>query len=165
MIAMLKEKLLGNKYEEDYIEYENEWEDSHDEVDQNPIPLKVKRKEEFVDDTVRVPNFKGMTPEMVRQAIITMPKSINDASGICDYIQSNKIVAVNMENLDIEDAQRIIDFLAGVVYALKGTFKPVTDKIYLVGPENSEITSDEKEQLKSSGLFSGFKSNDRVLRR
>ena len=53
--------------------------------------------------------------------IVYHPVSYEDTQNIIDNIKNRKPVIVNMEELEIDCAQRILDFLSGAVYALNGT--------------------------------------------
>jgi len=92
--------------------------------------------------------------------IITIePKNIDEAANICDLLKQDKIVVVKMEGVDQKDAQRVLDFLSGVTYCIKGQVHEVTNRIFFAVPQNVEITEHHKEQLKSHGIFSSFKTN------
>jgi len=93
-----------------------------------------------------------------QQVVISSPADIDDASVVCDYLKQHKTVVVNMETIEIAEGQRIMDFLGGVVYAIKGDIQKISNRIYIVAPENVEISEHYKEQLKAQGIFSGFKT-------
>ena len=53
--------------------------------------------------------------------IVYHPVSYEDTQSIIDNLKNRKPVIVNMEELELDTAQRILDFLSGAVYALNGT--------------------------------------------
>ena len=57
------------------------------------------------------------TTRMGNEVCIMKPINFNDSQDICDVVLSSRIAVVNMEDLDIAMAQRIIDFLSGTIYA------------------------------------------------
>ena len=88
------------------------------------------------------------------QVVISYPETIDEAGSICDYVKANKTVVVNLENVQHEMAQRIIDFLGGVSFALEGDIQNVSSKIFIVAPKNVDISGHFKEELKANGIFS-----------
>lgn len=71
--------------------------------------------------------------------IVYHPIGYEDTQSIIDNLKSRKPVIVNMEDLEIECAQRILDFMAGAVYALNGTISKISRGIFLVVPTNYDV--------------------------
>ena len=44
-----------------------------------------------------------------------------------------------MEELDLDCAQRILDFMAGAIYALNGTIYKISRGIFVVAPTNYDV--------------------------
>ena len=55
--------------------------------------------------------------------LIFKPNSFDDVSKISEEVKNRRVAIVNMESLNKENAQRILDFMSGSVYALNGTVK------------------------------------------
>jgi len=83
------------------------------------------------------------------KVIITQPESIEDARVVCDHLKNNKTVVVNLEEIPKEMAQRIIDFLSGSIYALDGDIQKASAGIFVVAPNNVDLTADMKEDFKN----------------
>jgi cell division inhibitor SepF len=49
---------------------------------------------------------------------------------------------VNLEAADPDLAERILDFLSGVTYALDGSVDRIGDKVYLFAPANVHVEVD-----------------------
>ncbi|MCL2377371.1 MAG: cell division protein SepF [Defluviitaleaceae bacterium] len=93
------------------------------------------------------------------QIVISEPTCFDDAPAVCDLLRQRKPVVVNMEAVgDVKEAQRIMDFMAGVVYSINGDIQPVTNRIYIVTPENVNVSDHTREHLKANGIFSTFKT-------
>ena len=71
--------------------------------------------------------------------IVYHPISYEDTQNIIDNLKSRKPVIVNMEELDLDCAQRILDFMAGAVYALNGTIYKISRGIFAVAPTNYAV--------------------------
>ena len=50
-------------------------------------------------------------------------------------------------------AQRIMDFLSGTCYSLEGSIQRVANNIFIIAPENVDISGDFKEELKKKGVL------------
>ena len=71
--------------------------------------------------------------------IVYYPVSYEDTKNIIDNLKSHKPIIVNMESIDVEVAQRILDFISGACYALGGVVYKVSSKIFAVGPADYDI--------------------------
>ena len=54
-----------------------------------------------------------------------------------------------MEQLDLELAQRIIDFTSGASYALNGNLQKISNFIFIATPQNVELSGDFQNMLSS----------------
>ena len=61
---------------------------------------------------------------------------------IADTLIQGATVILNLEGLDVELAQRIIDFTSGSCYTLGGTLQKVSSYIFVLGASNVDITGD-----------------------
>ena len=59
-------------------------------------------------------------------------------------------VILNLEGIDVELAQRIIDFTSGACYSLGGSLQKVSSYIFVLGPSNVDITGDLQNILGGS---------------
>lgn len=87
------------------------------------------------------------------QVVIVKPENYEDAQEICDQVKNKKPVVVNLENAEFPIAQRIMDFLSGTCYSLDGTIQRVANNIFVIAPENVDISGDFKEELKTKGII------------
>ena len=75
--------------------------------------------------------------------IVYHPISYEDTQNIIDNLKSRKPVIVNMEELEIDCAQRILDFMAGAIYALDGTIYKISRGIFVVAPTNYDVIGND----------------------
>lgn len=87
-------------------------------------------------------NAKGI---MIKSKITTIrPKTFDeDAQTIANSLREQIPVIINLENTESKDAQRIIDFISGTVYALNGTLKKVSNQVFISAPNNVTVTYTE----------------------
>jgi len=90
--------------------------------------------------------------------VVYEPGNFDDGLLICDFLKDRKPVVVNMGGVEFVEAQRIMDFLAGVVYCINGDIQEITSRIFIVAPENVNVSDHAREHLKQQGIFSSFKT-------
>ncbi len=83
---------------------------------------------------------------------IMKPTIFEDSQDICDLLMSGKVTVINLEGFDLDLAQRIMDFVSGCVYAINGKLHQISNYIFIVTPENVDISGDYLELLESSGF-------------
>jgi len=83
---------------------------------------------------------------------VIKPTSFSDCQDICEILLSGDPVIINFEGFDAEIAQRVIDFVSGTVYAIKGNISPISQMIYVVSPENVNISGDVLNLLANGGV-------------
>lgn len=85
--------------------------------------------------------------------VVVHPESFEDTQDICDHLKNKKPVVVNVEDIETEQARRIIDFLSGSIYALDGNIQKVSSNIFIVAPSNVNIMADFKDELRGKTVF------------
>ena len=78
------------------------------------------------------------------------PASMEDTREIADTLLDNATVILNLEGIDVELAQRIIDFASGACYSLNGSLQKISSYIFLVTPTNVDISGDLQDLLSGS---------------
>lgn len=81
------------------------------------------------------------------------PHEFEEVQSVGDDLKFNIPVIVNLQNTNPELSKRIIDFCSGLTYALEGSIKKVADRVFLITPKNTVVTSSEKEILRERGLY------------
>lgn len=78
-----------------------------------------------------------------------------DSRDVIDDLLENHSVLINLENLDLDEAQRIIDTLIGACYAIDATIKKAAQQTYLLAPSSVEIAGTYAEDTKTRTIFNG----------
>lgn len=84
------------------------------------------------------------------EVCVIKPTSMEDTREIADTLVDSSTVILNLEGIDVELAQRIIDFTSGACYSLGGTLQKVSSYIFVLGPYNVDITGDLQNILGGS---------------
>lgn len=78
---------------------------------------------------------------------VVAPSSFGDAQEVADRFKSNQPVIVNLQGIDRDLARRLVDFAAGVCYALNGHMEKVTTGVYLLTPSNVKVSAEDRRRL------------------
>ncbi len=146
--------------EEDFLD-----EDEPKEEPVKPAPAKVSAKTAAAKAPVKqeraarpVPSSK-ITPMRTSkrssqtvnmEVCVIKPTTMEEAREIADTLVDNSTVILNLEGIDVELAQRIIDFTSGACYSLGGSLQQVSSYIFILGPYNVDITGDLQNILGGS---------------
>ena len=85
---------------------------------------------------------KKQYSEAGMEVCIIKPTSVNDAREVTDTLLANSTVVLNLEGLDVEIAQRIIDFTSGSCYAVHGNVMKISHYIFVITPANVDVSGD-----------------------
>ena len=86
--------------------------------------------------------------ESVRSARVAVRLNamvFNDARTAADGLKNGQQQIVNLEKAPPDTAERIIDFLSGVTYALDGSVERIGEKVFLFAPVNVQVEMDGGE--------------------
>ena len=84
------------------------------------------------------------------EVCVIKPKSMEDAREITETLLGGCTVVLNMEGLDLDIAQRIIDFSSGSCYAINGTLQKISGYIFIITPSTVDVSGDIQEILGGS---------------
>ena len=108
----------------------------------------MREREKAAKKAKPAKNKKGSQSQMNLNVI--RPSSMEDTKDIADILKESRPVVLNLEGIDIDMAQRIIDFTCGVCYALDGDLKIVSNYIYLITPDGVDTYGDVQSILDGS---------------
>lgn len=83
---------------------------------------------------------------------VVSPHSFNDAQEVADRYKSKQPVIVNLQDVDSDLARRIIDFSSGMCYGLGGGMERVANHVYLLTPDEVEVSQEDRQRLAEGGF-------------
>jgi cell division inhibitor SepF len=92
------------------------------------------------------------TKRQIKEAMevcIIKPTTVDDAREITLTLLNGRTVILNMEGLNIEIAQRIIDFASGSMYAIDGNLQKISNAIFVITPPGVDISGDIQDLIGS----------------
>jgi cell division inhibitor SepF len=75
------------------------------------------------------------------------PRSYKEARTIGERYRDGQPVIMNLTELDAADAKRLVDFAAGLAFALRGSIDKVTNRVFLLTPADVEVSADDARRL------------------
>lgn len=82
--------------------------------------------------------------------VLFEPRSFDESEEIAKRLKENKAAVVNLHKLQRDYAQRTIDFLTGVIFALDGSIQKIGHNVILCTPRSvavhGEISLDASEE-------------------
>ena len=71
--------------------------------------------------------------------ILLEPRAYSEAQQIADHLKKRNTVVVNLKRVTADQAKRIMDFLSGTIYAIKGNIQKIGSGIFLCTPNNINV--------------------------
>jgi cell division inhibitor SepF len=81
------------------------------------------------------------------------PRTYNEARTIGEHFREGTPVIMNLTEMDDADAKRLVDFAAGLSFGLRGSIERVTNKVFLLSPQNVHVTAEDKARIAEGGFF------------
>ena len=133
-------------------------EDDDDEDDEDDYTAPVKSKSAFSNNKVTPMRQPSRRSSVNMEVCVIKPTSVEDSREITETLLSGRTVILNLEGLDLEIAQRIIDFTSGATFAISGNLQKISNYIFLVTPTNVDISGDLQDLLNTSLDSSSMRS-------
>ena len=135
---------------------EDDYYDEDDYPEEEPIEDKTKKQAAIADNSdfgedrsakKALPKVTPMKqtarkPGNGMEVCVIKPTSIEDAREITETLLANRTVVLNLEGLDVDIAQRIIDFTSGSCFAIRGNLQKISHYIFIITPAVVDISGD-----------------------
>lgn len=117
-----------------------------------PAPVANIDERRRPERTERPERRASTASDLARIETVT-PRTYNDARTVGEHYRSGVPVIMNLSEIDDDDAKRLVDFAAGLVFAVHGSINRVTAKVFLLSPENISVTDEDKQRIAAGGFF------------
>ena len=81
------------------------------------------------------------------------PKDYSEARTIGERFRDGTPVIIDLVTMDNADAKRLVDFAAGLAFALRGSFDKVATKVFLLSPADVDVTAEERRRIAEAGFY------------
>lgn len=147
-----------NDEEDEY--YDDDYYDDDDVIEDKPKKISSKTSsDDMIDEKPQKPvakvtpirQQKRMTGSGMEVCVIK-PSTVEDAREITETLLANRTVVLNLEGLDVDIAQRIIDFTSGSCFAISGNLQKISHYIFIITPASVDISGDFQDILSGSSF-------------
>ena len=127
-------------------------EDMYDDFEDDFEDKKTYNKGRTVKPSTKVTPMnrshkKGSALPEGMEVCVIKPTTVEDAREITETLLNGRTVVLNLEGLDIDIAQRIIDFTSGSCFAISGNLQKISSYIFIITPQNVDIFGDFQDIL------------------
>lgn len=139
-----KEEEYVDDYEEDYDP--DEYDEEYDDEDDDDYVSSRFSSTSFEDVDTEL-SLEGSTGHYGKKSsskcsiIMDQPTNFNDAIKIAGDLKQGRIVILNLEDVDFDEARKIVDFLSGTSFALGGSVDKISHKIVLFAPKHANVNN------------------------
>ena len=112
---------------------------------------KVENKTNNSDEYYDIPTEEAYSEEGGAKMILLEPRAYSESQQIVDHLKNRNTVVVNLKRVTSDQAKRIMDFLSGTIYAIRGNIQKIGSGIFLCTPNNINVQgkiTDESEKDK-----------------
>lgn len=79
------------------------------------------------------------------QMKVVRPKKLKEATEIAESLQNGQTIVLNLDEMDDSAARRMIDYIAGVIFAIRGKIERPADRTFLLTPDGISVDTEEKD--------------------
>lgn len=139
-------------------DYEDEYDDDYMEEDTPRRGLFGGHAEddEYEDSESKPGIFnRNIKPAPARRGLevsMIKPTAVEDARTVANFLLSGKAVVLNMEGINMELAQRIIDFTSGSAYSINGKLQKISNYIFIATPANVDLSGEFQDLLNAANF-------------
>jgi cell division inhibitor SepF len=96
---------------------------------------------------------ESATSNPLSRIITVNPTSFAEARTIGEHYREGTPVIINLTEMSDADARRLVDFSAGLAFAMRGAMDKVTNKVFLISPPNVDVSAEDRRRLAEGGYF------------
>ena len=78
---------------------------------------------------------------------VLRPTEFAEAPRVADCLKAGQAVVLNLEEMEEKDARRLIDYIAGVLYAVDGKIERPAQRTFLLTPRGVSVASEDVARL------------------
>ncbi|GAA1076618.1 cell division protein SepF [Tsukamurella spumae] len=81
------------------------------------------------------------------------PTSYEEARTIGERFRDGIPVIMDLTAMDNADAKRLVDFAAGLTFALHGSFDRITTKVFMLATADVDVTAEDRARIAETGFY------------
>lgn len=127
------------------VEDDYEYVDEEEENTEEPATRSEKRTGQ------NVVSLKSV--QASAKVVLAEPRSYDETQEIADHIVNRRSVVINLQQVDFQQAKRIVDFLSGTVYAVSGEIQKLGPHTFLCTPDNVDVSGSITQMIEEEEEF------------
>lgn len=166
-------KLDGDDDFDEFDEFEDDDDDFEEEAPKRSFFRKKEKEYDYDLEDAIVNETKAVTksaPAKVTpitkrrsgngmEVCVIKPTTFEDAREVTETLLSGRAVVLNFEGMDVDLAQRIIDYTCGSCVAIDGNLRKISSYIFIVTPKSVDISGDLQDLLTDAFEVPGIKTD------
>jgi cell division inhibitor SepF len=84
---------------------------------------------------------------------VTNPTTFNDVEEVGENFRNGVPVIMNLGSASEAVAKRMLDFASGLIYGLDGRIERAGDRVFLLTPAGTDVSTEERRRLSERGFF------------
>jgi cell division inhibitor SepF len=92
-------------------------------------------------------------PSALSKITTLRPRDYSEARTIGERFRDGSPVIMDLVQMDNADAKRLVDFAAGLAFALRGSFDKVATKVFLLSPADVDVSPEERRRIAEAGFY------------
>lgn len=148
------------EYDEDDL-YDDEYEEEEvvekkSRKHEAKVEPPVAREKAPVKTTPNITAFGKSSRKSVNMEVcVVKPAQFEESREVTELLLTGRTVLLNMEGLNVDTAQRIIDFVSGSCFAISGNLQKVSNYIFIITPSNVDVSGDFQDVFDAFSLGTG----------
>ncbi|MBF6330155.1 cell division protein SepF [Nocardia transvalensis] len=121
------------------------------EVERRMEERRVEERARFEPAPRRAPVFEDGGP--LSKITTLRPRTYAEAAIIGERFRDGTPVIMDLVEMSNADARRLVDFAAGLAFALRGSFDKVATKVFLLSPADVDVSAEERRRIAENGFY------------
>lgn len=121
-------------------------ESDYGEPDESEYADRLPYRSERESNVIAMPGVSSFHSELV----VMEPASFQEVPAALVALRDRKVVVLNLSNMDGDEAQRSVDYVAGGTFALNGHQERIGKNVFLFTPHSVQITSQARAMVMES---------------
>jgi FtsZ-interacting cell division protein YlmF len=140
------------------------------EPQESRIPYREEAADEAMGNVLPFPGQQGRAAEPAAPAAPTelyiyYAQSRGDCEEIINLLLQGRMVALNLEQIDDAECQRVIDLVSGATFSLRATVNPLSYHNYLLAPAGVTVQRNSPSPRTDADVWGADDRYDRYDRR
>ncbi|WP_280265435.1 cell division protein SepF [Nocardia wallacei] len=112
---------------------------------------RMEERARFEPAPRRTPVFEDGGP--LSKITTLRPRTYAEAAIIGERFRDGTPVIMDLVEMSNSDARRLVDFAAGLAFALRGSFDKVATKVFLLSPADVDVSAEERRRIAETGFY------------